>query len=403
MHSFLYIYMPLASTKQMEIMYNIRHTLVSQTPVLANIATALAALFLVISMVRTASRLMSDEQSAGLGGITLGQFIRPICMVVMLGIYNPIIGMVDDITNTVTMTIMENGRDIMDDELERKLSEANSVIEAYAEKNNHDYNFFLMMNSKGNYSFGSINSPIADSATIAKNMKKLQKSELWKDDITGYDVAGMTEKLKAIQEEHIKVKSVLSDKSWTALVKESTGLKGFTPTFCSWLFTFFYGVINAFAEIFLCILAIYGPFTLAFSVAESWKTAPLTWLGKYIELSFWKVIAALVSWIIANSRNAISLLISDNVVTVINEIQTQGDMKTPYVGGGAGWAAAIFSIAGLLCLFSISSITNAVLGMGGGEAMGNASGSANTIAKGVKDAPGKIAGGLLEGRKAGLF
>ena len=180
----------------------------------------------------------------------------------------------------------------------------------------------------------------------------------------------------------------------------------------TWLFNFFFVIMMAFADITLCLLAIFGPLAAALSVLESWRGTFKNWLGSYIEVSMWKPVGCAICWVVVKAKHGIATM------GLKSAMYTGMD---PATSKATIWATigveALILFAGMKALKQVPSITSSILSIGssslgssaggsGGEAMGAAAGlaagGAGKIAGGAAGGAGKIAGSTLGGAVQGM-
>ena len=175
-------------------------------------------------------------------------------------------------------------------------------------------------------------------------------------------------------------------RKWTRWLKKGGNLIG---DFFKWLFNIFFVIMMAFADIMLCLLAIFAPFACALSILSPWKSTFTTWLGGYIEVSLWKPIGAVIVWIVQTVKSAVG----EAALSNINGINLSAMMQKTSLMATIGVEALIFA-AGLIALFNVPAIANMVLalGKGGDQFTGAASGM-------MSGAAGGAASGAMTGAK----
>ncbi|MBN8837153.1 MAG: conjugative transposon protein TraJ [Sphingobacteriia bacterium] len=124
--------------------------------------------------------------------------------------------------------------------------------------------------------------------------------------------------------------------------------------------------INTIRTFNLIILAILGPLSFGLSVFDGFHHALRHWLARYINIFLWLPIANLFGAVIGK--------IQENMLSLdLSQIASQGD--TFFSSTDMGYL--IFMIIGIIGYFTVPSIANNVLWVGGGEALtGKATGMA---------------------------
>lgn len=137
--------------------------------------------------------------------------------------------------------------------------------------------------------------------------------------------------------------------------------------------------INTMRTFNLIILAILGPLSFGLSVFDGFHHTLRHWLARYINIFLWLPIANLFGAVIGK--------IQENMLKLdLSQIAAQGD--TFFSSTDMGYL--IFMIIGIIGYFTVPSIANNVLWVGGGEAL---TGKATALAMGA--AGGAVAGGMV--------
>ena len=133
--------------------------------------------------------------------------------------------------------------------------------------------------------------------------------------------------------------------------------------------------INTMRTFNLVILAILGPLVFGLSVFDGFGHTLKHWLARYINVFLWLPIA--------NIFGAVIGIIQENMLKIdINQIGQTGD--TFFSRTDLGYM--IFMIIGILGYFSVPSIANQIMWVGGGDALTGRSTSAALAAGGIAGA-----------------
>lgn len=395
---FQYLFMPLASSlsnrDQILIVFKqIRANIIDISDTFASLALALAGFLIGIKLIKLSYETLSDEQGSGFGGIQLRQIIVPMVLLISIAGYKYLIGGLDYGMTVLTTHICNNGAvkkqadqnlmeiTVMMDSLDNKyMTEARRIFdEAGAQYNQYT-------------TTGNSVAPAWDAA-IDQTHKELGNSVLLPGVSKGtlenkglYDSEEDTD--NAFRKEFRNlIKQYLRANAKSQ--KVSNGKNGVVAGLAGALFNTVYLIMQAVAELYLCIFALLGPFTLAFSVLDKWSDAWKGFAAKYIEVSFWLVVATVIDWLVSVASGTATQCALE---TYYNAMATLLENQMPdayYQFGRALTATTLISIAGIIALFSVPDITSAVLSLGSGTAMGGANTGANA-ARTVANAPANM-------------
>ena len=173
------------------------------------------------------------------------------------------------------------------------------------------------------------------------------------------------------------------------------------------LFNIVFNITMVFADVLLCLLAIFFPLVVAFSIVPSWKGSLMQWFGKYIEISMWKPVAAGICYIIGTAQSAVR-------IGAIKSLDGAQSAAASFSGSQFGVAIASLLIvyAGIKCFWKVPSIATTIFNLGGGALsdFGSMAGAAamsgaQALGKAAKTATSPAtgaAGGALAGAIAGV-
>jgi len=116
--------------------------------------------------------------------------------------------------------------------------------------------------------------------------------------------------------------------------------------------------INTIRTFYLIILAILGPLVFALAVFDGFHHTLTAWIAKYVNIFLWLPVA--------NIFGSIMGKIQENMLKIdIEQVQSTGD--TFFSAADAGYL--IFMIIGIVGYFTVPSIANYIIHVGGGNAL----------------------------------
>lgn len=145
--------------------------------------------------------------------------------------------------------------------------------------------------------------------------------------------------------------------------------------------------INTMRTFNLIILAILGPLVFGLSVFNGFHHTLKQWLARYINVFLWLPIA--------NIFGAVIGIIQENMLKIdINQVQQSGD--TFFSRTDLGYM--IFMVIGILGYFSVPSIANQIMWVGGGDSLtGRATGAAMAVGAVAGAATGAVVSRVASG------
>lgn len=367
---------------------SIRQSILGVSDSFVSLAMALAGLFVGIKLIRLSYDTMSDEQGGGLGGVKLSQILVPVVMIALIAGYKYFIGALDYTVSIVVEKIADTSQ-ISDkvnsnmEQIEDCLNDADNTILADAYNVLEDY--------KNNYNRAAATKGSSDlDATMSKDFgsRLLGGGDYEKYRYSEDDNGERVDNWGAIKKILKQYGRALAKSD-----KETSGRHGLITSLVSLIFNSVFLIVIAMANLYLCVFVLLGPFTIALSLFEKWQGAFVSFIGKYIEISFWMVIAVIINWL----TTAAAAVCTDSVMSEyasmlagVFEFGAQG-AEAYYKFSQCMTTVTLIRIAGLIALFSVPDITSAVLSLGGGAAMGGAA-TGSSQAKTAAQSPGKAAG-----------
>lgn len=382
-----------------------------------NLAFGLGCLIFAYKMIRIAYDLMSDEQAGGHGSIRMSQLLVPLMILFAIKAASPILGAFDGVVNGVTTGISHSYSSTSVSLMYSKAADA--VEKATAEKLGED----IVAEAKAISDRSTISaediSEIAATETQGANIiaslilnrskKKRdldnlsqaaaerikQKAEDKVDETKDDDAKteGILSNVKAIRsalDSFLKLRKEsedISDGSWRAAIGKGT----FIPSVAVIVYNALFYVIECFAELTLCLLAMFFPWTLVISLVGAWSRAYMEWAGRYIVVSFWKVVAVGINYVV---QMAMGATLKYNAMRALSDINGgASDVAVGKVAAGVT-VSAIIAVAGIFALLHVNDIAQAIIPAGGGGGMGSMGNAAGGFAGSVANTPGKAATGI---------
>lgn len=387
----------------------IRNNVLDISDTFVSLALVLAGFFVGIKLIRLSYDTMSDEQGSGLGGVKLSQIIGPIIIIALIAGYKFVIGGLDFSVGVVVNKIADT--DVLQERLEKSLQEIkiqmDNVDDTIMQKSRNLLSKYET--SRENLKKASSNTYTSNYGTVSANIgdpDRQAATNLKSEFKTGgefYEYRYDDNK----KDNWSAYKKVLIQygKSLSRSERESKGNHGVIADLIGLVFNVVYLVMIGLANIFLCLLTLLGPFVLAFSLFEPWKNSFITFIGKYIEVSLWMIVAKLILWITDAAGCACTTDVLSEYAFMLADLMEDGAscMEGYYAFGRALTAINVIRIAGLLALFSVPDITSAIFNFGSGAAMGGATAGATGAIQTAVNAPGKLlgAGGKMVAHKKG--
>jgi len=288
-----------------------------------HVCLGICSLFCIIAIVKIVADIMQDKEG-GFGNVPLGRIFRPFLIMSLLVGY------------TLVIKVVDQGAGYLGGGAEATYKAPTAAFD----KLDSSY----------------------DKAVEQYRAEREQEYESVKTDYTG-----IGEKLvNWIDRKWFEMETSFKA-PWHGFMGFCYELPGFIAEFAFAIVMF---IMMAFAEIQLTVMAVYGQIALTFSVLTPWKQAFTGFLGKYITVSLWRPILA----IIASSAAAVTPAI--------------GGAVTGQAGGGilGGLAAALTGccvyLAAIHMAFNVGQIANDVYNLG--SAGGAAGSGASAVGKKMK-------------------
>lgn len=443
----------------------VRKTAISTAGTITSAALAIAGVLTAIYLVKLYYDMASDEKNGGFGGVPLWDVLRPVFLMIIISSSSLILGTIDGFTNSLSSAlvssinrgqefVIKKEKELTDDaknELKGKYNsrykKARADAEAALNINRKDIESKLSdimktagvedtykittrlektgeivsgRNAAGYYSYAKT-TPVYDT-TLVTNTAKMRR-KLVTGGIFGTSYAreldedtrdALWESYEALIKD-LELLDVETRKNIRASNKKERFLRRFgvlsigdlVVEFFELLFNIVFNITMVFADVLLCLLAIFFPLVVAFSIVPSWKGSLMQWFGKYIEISMWKPVAAGICYIIGTAQSAVR-------IGAIKSLDGAQSAAASFSGSQFGVAIASLLIvyAGIKCFWKVPSIATTIFGLGGGALsdFGSMAGAAamagaQALGKGAKAAAApatSMAGGAVAGKLAGV-
>lgn len=170
----------------------------------------------------------------------------------------------------------------------------------------------------------------------------------------------------------------------------------FFPGICVMIYDLLFKVIQCFAELALCVLAVLAPWVMVFALFDSNRGAIINYGLRYIQISFWKVIAAVINFAVVTAAFVNHEHQAKQALAALQASLSSADTINANIGahiGGGITLTAIMCIAGIFALLKVSDMAQAIIPTSGGsfgDLGGAGAGFAAGVGKKVANVPGKI-------------
>ena len=376
------------SSSMLKLFAFFREDCLQMTTLSVKLATGLACLFVLFSMIQMSYKMMSDDDRAGFGGITLKEILRPVVILILIQTCPTWIGLMDNVLGGVTNAVTKTVEDRLDNGFAIQL-----IIDSDKALTEDEEEMYQSMNQ-------------TITAQITDDMTRRQRKKAVKEGLEEWEKQNGVSFTQAIEDAIIDSYKLPKGLKKQAPSEEgelewNIHSKNFIPSICNWLYDKFFVVIMIMAEVILMILAMLAPWTLAFSLLPPWRSAINQFFGSYVQVSFWQVIASMINLVACMMRRAV-VQMSQMAYTTNGALALQAGLNgqaysesVDYAGTG-NWLSAIVSIACLLLIFKVPKIANALLPGGsdfgdmGTAGFGLAAGAAKKVGEKATKAGGAI-------------
>lgn len=413
----------------------------------------LAGIFIAFKLIKLSYSIMSDEQSGGFGGASIWEIMRPIVILILLVNCSHVVGFIDGLCNMVTTSLSnDNGFKTMTDisqtpskmpetidgveRLKKILAdlktnakptagkEINAILDtakqnAYGTIIKHvegleNVSRTPQMKQEKNYNWGVApeGSTFSDSkpqySTVFKDHSPFVKTAQQKLDSIDNPEARAAVKnaltyLEQAEDGTLRDKIAVAVRSNSGATEDLKEVSTWLSSFAFWLFNNLFIVMMAFAELYLIIMSMMLPVCLTLCIFDKWKDSFSTWLGRYIEISMWKVVGSMITVIIYTSREAVLTYVqkhSDQIISQIKTLTANPETIELATKESALMISFCIGVAGLISLIKIPSITSSALSIASG-ALDGSSGATTVISAPIKAAKGAFnAGKAIANKKA---
>lgn len=390
---------------------SLRSTAVSGASQSVGAAFAIGCIIVAFKMIRIAYDLMSDEQGGGMGSIRLSQIIGPLLILFAIQASGTLLSTFDGVVTGVTSGISHSYSSASVGLMYAKTADAvreatNNVIgeenaNAYREIENRP--LITQEEIRDIQSTGMNGSSILGTMIfnkIKKNRDKEAQAQKIAESQAAEDVddaqdegqKGLVANVRAIRRaldrlmQTEKTANDIKDGKWRFSFKDGTAVASIAVVVYNALFF----IIECFAEIVLCLLAMFFPWTLVVSLVGAWGRAYMDWAGRYLVVSFWKVAAVGVNYV---TQMAMGATLKYQALQALKVVGGDADSAVGSLAAGIT-VSAIIAVAGIFALLHVNDIATAIIPAGSGGGMGSMGAAAGGFAGSVANTPGKAATGI---------
>lgn len=389
-----------------------REVVLSRTGVIVVLATTLATLFCIIRLVNLSNSIMDDSRGIG-SSISLREIMHPVFMLMCLQLYPVGIRALDEVTTQSAVAITHNIKmawtlpNVDLEDLENSDYVADFEWASYAAKSTKD-NTPVVTGDESTSTFDiGFNNWYKNYEESTTSYVELPSSMLGKDltvDPRIHEQVSKAHSNRVVRETAESVEPT----GWDSAFEGLMGLLNFPKHFRNlfdptswvrtillWGFKFAYWVyfflIQAFAQIVLCVMALMGPFAIAFSILPRWKDSFMSFIGNYIEVTLWVPFASAV----ANVVDMISKCCDLYVNKVGTSIGPLSMFKDWAMADTAELLHAAVCLAGIMALRYVPNLVRMTLSLASVDASGFG-GAAGGVAVGAAKKAGSVAGGVAK-------
>ena len=391
---------------------SIRMSSINMSSVSVSLAMAVASIIVVFKLVLVSKNLMSDEQGSGFGQIKMWSVIRPIVILIMISSTPQCLGVLDDVANSISISVTNSvtkkdikagfgtAAAIMAEEMKEEtgfdvvaVEEADARLDANALAADRQINSGGVTSVTGgqyvgmdgltalwNHLFHTNRNNAIDDAIENMNQKKIEEG---KQEMTKPEKEIATKAMKDFYAAH---SSITTDDEH--MFDIGNGM--FFPGICVMIYDLLFKVIQCFAELALCVLAVLAPWVMVFALFDSNQGAIINYGLRYIQISFWKVIAAVINFAVVTAAYA---NLEYQARQALDSLNRTGEKMGAHIGGGIT-ITAIMCIAGIFALLKVSDMAQAIIPTTGGsfgDLGGAGAGFAAGLGKSAASIPGKAA------------
>lgn len=356
----------------------IRSGIIASSGIVTRLALSLACVFIAFKFIKMYYDFVSDEQNGGFGGVKTWDLLRPIVILILIYNFGTILSYFDGVCNSISSSLVSNmNATIEDDKLadrlaqleeEKELSKKEMKEQAreHAEKQAGDTKEAIQQN------IVALTIEIQNDSTYSAESKKLKEQKTPSYNQKQDSLRLATAERLGIQDEYMKNRDAIVTYNKTEELafdimkskqKIEKWLKKGGNAFSSivtWLFNFFFVIMMSFADIMLCLLAVFGPLSLCLSLLDPWKQTFITWIGRYIETSLWKPIGSAICWIVAKAKTEMGTY-ADSALS--EQLKTMSGDEAIGSLSGIITCLALISFAGILALLQVPNIANSILSL----------------------------------------
>lgn len=384
---------------------SVRMEAIKMSSLSVSLAMAVASIIVVFKLVLVSKNLMSDEQGSGFGQIKMWSVIRPIVILILISSTPKCLGLLDDMANSISIGVTNS---VTKKDIKAEFGAAAAI----QNKNIKEKTTFDVENLEANQAVITATTDLLNASglkfgaktidlimkqrslnkAVDKAVEEMSKAQMEKngEEMTREQKASVAKYLKQYYKSASGV-SVDDDHAF------DLGNGMFLPGICVLIYDLLFKVIQCFAELALCVLAVLAPWVMVFALFDSNKGAIINYGLRYIQISFWKVIAAVINFAVVTAAYANHEYQAKQALAAIEQAMSGSTSIADEVGvhiGGGITITTIMCIAGIFALLKVSDMAQAIIPTSGGsfgDLGGAGAGFAAGTAKGAAQLPGKAA------------
>lgn len=362
MMAFNYIFMAAEVNSQsfLNIAQELSSSIYEASGKLLNVATFVAAVIAVFNLVIITGKIMSGDK-VGL----MGLFKPFVLLVVISGFYAIVVAPVNYITGAVTSSV--NAVSKMSSEVSAaSLSSAVNTFETALSGFHKKWEDQMKLKEETTEGESLPNIDAAGGSSLAKDSVALARNE---DPVTRQVLKECLDDMKKDWSPfgtRVASRVMNFSKDFFGVMAQS-GM-ALVVSFMNMILPMACTAYICFSILYLAILSLLGPFCFAFSMIPGIQSNPMSWVGRYIEVSMWQPLVALVYMVYTKYIEKLNL-------------DRYKDMLVVYEGGNSGtkimtdanfselttalYSVVLVSIVCLILLKNVKSMASVVMNAGG--------------------------------------
>lgn len=335
-----YVFLPLAGGLS-EIFPSIRVNGLKEIAVYQPVVMSLVSIIGLIACVGLCKKILANDSKEPVG---LFDFLRPIYLTVIIAAFPTFLGMIDDVMSTVTTAI--------DSSLDTKIDDQNEYLGLLYDKM-AEFNESISNNSKRRKVAEDLAGPAKSDYTGMMGVGSFRQ------DLEYGRAMAETRAAREEIEEQLKATYKCSKKLGGGT------LRGLGMLLIDKLTHIASEVFETMANLLLLILAFIGPFAFAFAMLPKFASGTWSFIGRYIQISFWKVCASIVLWANVQFKSQLNGAIAQACSDSLSSAQSIGSVN------GYGLTLTVCNIATILMILEVPKIAAMIIESAGASGLGD--------------------------------